>query len=153
MRAILTAFTALLIATSAFADDMEERRKAAVSYLNSPAQQKAIDAMFSADQMIALLKAQVPTATDEQLEIAGRIASEELNAVRGRLEEVMLEAAIKKFTLEELVALDEFYRSPIGESVMLKMADFMQQTMIAMSPDMQRMQANIARRVRTEVFK
>ena len=153
MRALLTALTAVLIATSAFADDEAERRKAAISYLNSPAQQKAIDAMFSADQMIALLKAQVPTATDKQLEVAGRIASEELNAVRGRLEEVMLEAAIQKFTLEELVALDEFYRSPIGESVMLKMADFMQQTMVAMSPDMQRMQANIARRVRTEVFK
>ncbi len=43
--------------------------------------------------------------------------------------------------------------TPEGESVMLKMPGFMQTYMQQMTPDMTRMQRNIANRVRTEVLK
>ena len=153
MKFLATCLAAALIATSSMADDRAARTAAAESYLNSPAQQKMIDAMFAPDQMMGMLRMQIPDASEAQLNTMSRIISEELAAIRDRMEEVMLAAAVEDFTLEELQALDAFYRSPAGESVMLKMPGFMQTYMQEMTPDMTEMQRKIATRVRNEVLK
>lgn len=153
MRFLTTCVVAALIATSAFADDMEERRAAAKSYLESPAQQKMIDAMFSPDQMVAMLKAQMPTVSQDKLDAVAKIVSEELNSIRPKMEEVMLEAAVEQFTTEELEAMDEFYRSEMGEAVMLKMPGFMQSYTSQMGEDMGQMQQRIMQRVMQEMSK
>ncbi len=152
MKFLTTMIAAALFATASFADDLAERRVAAASYLQSPAQQKMIDAMFAPDQMLGLLKAQAPNLTAEQLDAVAKIVSEELATIRTNMEKVMVDVAVDQFTLEELKALDAFYRSEVGEAVMLKMPGFMQNYMSGMGPDMARMQQNIGRRVATEVL-
>jgi len=49
--------------------------------------------------------------------------------------------------LEEIEALDAFYRSPVGSSVMQKMPQFMQASMGQLGPDMMQMQQRIQQRV------
>ena len=154
MRLAIICLAAILFATSVIAqDDMAVRRAAAESFLKSPAQQRAIDAMFSTEQMVSMLRAQIPNATQQQIDTVAKIVSEELQAIRARMETVMLGSAVESFTTDELKAMDDFYRSPMGEAVMFKMPAFMQANMVAMAPDMQRMQANIGRRVREALAK
>lgn len=141
----------IALALPTHADD-EALRDAALSYINSDAQQKAMDQMLSADQIMGMMRAQVPGATEEQLSAVSKIVEQELGTIREKMEAAMVDAAVDTFSLEEIKALDEFYRSDIGSSVMIKMPVFMQSSMGALGPDMVAMQGRIQSRVLKEVM-
>ena len=151
MRTAACALIALTIAWTALADDPASRRAAAETYVQSPGQQAAIEQMLSADQMLALMRAQIPEATDEQLQGIAKIAGEELGSLRAPMETAMIEAAVETLTLEEIEALDAFYRTPVGASVMSKMPVFMQTAMVRIAPEMQAAQMRILERAAAEV--
>lgn len=130
-------------------DNADALRDAATRYVENPVQQRMMDDMLSADALVAQMRAMMPELSDEQLEIIGQIGAEEMAAVRPELEVAMIEAAVETFTLEEIVALEEFYSTPVGASVMGKMQPFMQSAMTQMAPAMQAAQAGIMSRVVT----
>lgn len=146
-RHLIAALILALPALSASAQDsQEDLRAAAESYIESPAQQQVIDRLLSADNIVAQARASRPDLPDAVLEQLGTIASEELGAIRGDLENAMIEAAMETFTLAEIQALDAFYRTEEGSSVLLKTQDFMQSAMVRVGPRLQQAQQAIGQR-------
>jgi len=142
----------LLSAPAALADEMEERRAAATAYVDNPVQQKMLDEMLSAEAMVTQMRATLPPNVSdalqpEQIQTMARIASEELADLRPAMQTAMIEAAAQTFTTAELEALDAFYSSPEGASVMGKMQPFMQTFYTGLGGDMQAAQMRIIRRV------
>lgn len=151
MIRIFLTVVAVALATSVAADDMADRRVAAQSYIQSPTQQATIKQMLSADQMLALMRAQFPNIDEEELQAVAPIIAEEFDGVREVIEVTMVDTMVETFTLAEIKALDAFYRSPEGAAVMAKMPGYMQQTMIAMRPALQSAQRRIASRVQAQI--
>jgi len=143
----LAALGLALVLTAPAVADEAAIRAAAESYVNSEAQQAAMDQMLSGDQILGMMRSQVPGATEEQLQTVSKIVEEELAAIRQKMEAAMIDSAVQTFTLEEIEALDAFYRSPVGSSVMQKMPQFMQASMGQLGPDMMQMQQRIQQRV------
>jgi len=127
-------------------DDPEGLREAARSYIQSPAQQAVIDRLLSADGIVAQTRQARPDLPEEVVSQLGQIASEELSAIRDDLESAMVEAAAETFTLAEIQALDAFYRTEEGSSVLLKTQTFMQAAMEDVAPDLQAAQQQIMQR-------
>ena len=138
-------------ASQAAPADLEVRREAARSYIASAPQQQMLDQLLSADVLTAQLKAQFPQLAAEQIEVISRVGSETMAEVRPQMEAAMVDAAAQTFTVEEIKALDAFYRTPEGTAVMSKMQPFMQSAMRSMAPAMQQAQAAIAQRVQQEL--
>lgn len=120
---------------------------AAESYISSPSQQDMIDRLLSPDSIRAQISSARPDIPVDLLVEVGKIASEELLAVRPQLEKSMVDAAVETFTLEEIEALDAFYRTPEGQSVLIKNATFMQTAMNSIAPEMRQVQQEIFTRV------
>jgi hypothetical protein len=126
-------------------------REAVERYVQNPVQQQMMDDMLSADAMIAQMRAMMPQLTEEQLQVVGRIGSEEMAGLRPALEAAMVSAAVDTFSLEEILALEAFYNTPEGASVMAKMQPFMASAMGRIGPEMQEAQIRIGQRVMTEL--
>lgn len=120
---------------------------AAEAYISSPSQQNMIDRLLSPDSIRAQISNARPDIPVDLLVEVGKIASEELNAVRPQLEKAMVDAAVETFTLAEIEALDAFYRTPEGQSVLVKNATFMQTAMNSIAPEMRDVQQEIFTRV------
>lgn len=151
-RLLLPAFCGLALSLAAPAGAQDDALREAVErYVANPIQQRMMDEMLSADAMIAQMRAMIPQLTEEQLSIVGRIGAEEMAALRPDLEAAMVTAAIETFTLEEVEALEAFYNTEEGASVMSKMQPFMATTMTLVGPQMQAAQARIGQRVMTEL--
>jgi hypothetical protein len=114
-------------------------------------QQRMLDEMLSADAMVDQMRAVLPQATEEELQAIATIAAEELAALRPDLESAMIEASVATFTLEEIEALEAFYNTPEGASVMSKMQPFMAMSMGMIGPQMMEAQMRIGQRVMTEL--
>jgi hypothetical protein len=127
-------------------DNPEALREAAVAYIGSPAQQSVIDRLLSADNIVAQARASRPDLPQSLIDELGIIASEELGSIRIDLEAAMIDAAAETFTLNEIQALDAFYRTDEGASVLLKTQDFMQAAMQRVGPKLQEAQQAIGRR-------
>lgn len=154
MTRITTALSlALLVFSSpAFAqDDPDEMRAAAVSYVESPAQQAVIDRLLSSDGLVRQMRASRPDLSEEVVDEVGQIATEELDKVRDPLQEAMVTAAMETYTLAEIEALDEFYRSELGASILLKTQDFMKVAMQSVGADLQTAQQSIMTRANAAI--
>jgi hypothetical protein len=126
-------------------------REAVQSFVDNPVQQQMMDDMLSADAMITQMHAMMPQLTEEQLQVVGRIGSEEMETLRPALEAAMVSAAVETFSLEEILALEAFYNTPEGASVMAKMQPYMASAMGAIGPEMQEAQMRIGTRLMTEL--
>jgi hypothetical protein len=152
MRRTLLSLT-LALATALPATAQDDALRAAVErYITNPVQQQMMDDMLSADAMVDQMRAFAPQLTEEQLQIVGRISAEELATLRPDLEAAMIEAAIATFTLPEIEALEAFYNTPEGASVMTKMQPFMAQAMGRVGPQMMAVQGRIGQRITTELL-
>jgi hypothetical protein len=144
---------AFALATALPATAQDDALRAAVErYIDNPVQQGMMDDMLSADAMVDQMRAIAPQLTEEQLQIVGRISAEELSTLRPDLEAAMIEAAITTFTLPEIEALEAFYNTPEGASVMAKMQPYMAQAMGRIGPQMMQAQTRIGQRVMTELM-
>jgi hypothetical protein len=150
-RTLIPLALALAAALPAAAQD-DALRAAVERYINNPVQQQMLEDMLSADAMVDQMRAVAPQLTEEQLQIVGRISAEELAAIRPDLEAAMIEAAIATFTLPEIEALEAFYNTPEGASVMTKMQPFMAEAMGRVGPQMMQAQGRIGQRITTELF-
>jgi hypothetical protein len=148
---LLSLTLALATALPATAQD-DALRTAVERYVTNPVQQRMLDDMLSADAMVDQMRAVAPQLTEEQLQIVARISAEEMAVLRPDLETAMIEAAITTFTLAEIEALEAFYATPEGASVMAKMQPFMAQAMGRVGPQMMQVQARIGQRVMTELM-
>lgn len=143
----------LALATTRPASAQDDALRAAVDrYITNPVQQRMMDDMLSADAMIDQMRAMAPQLTEDQLQIVGRISAEELAMLRPDLEAAMIEAAIATFTLAEIEALETFYTTPEGASVMAKMQPFMAQAMGRMGPQMVAAQSRIGQRIMSDLM-
>lgn len=150
-RALLILALATAPALPAFAQDTAALREAAERYIRNPVQQRMMDEMLSADAMVAQMRAMVPQLTEEQAQLVARITSEEMAVLRPDLEAAMIDASVETFTLEEIEALEAFYSTPVGASVMSKMQPFMATAMGMIAPEMQQVQMRIGQRIMTEL--
>lgn len=148
----LAAALATLLALPLQAQD-DALRAAAERYIQNPVQQGMLDDMLSADAFITQMRAVLPDMTEDQLVIVGQIGAEEMGAVRSDLEAAMVDAAVATFTLDEIEALEAFYSTPLGASVMSKMQPFMDVAMQSAAPAMQSMQLRISERVMQELMR
>lgn len=117
--------------------------EAARSYVASPGEQAMITELLSPQAVVAQIQQASPGMPAEVAQIIGGIAAEELGAVRAPLETAMIQAAAQTFTLEEIKALDAFYRTPEGTSVQAKMQPFMAAAMTLATPDLMAAQKKI----------
>ena len=151
-RFFLSLTLAATLASTAFAqDDPDTLRDAAEAYVNNPIQQKMIDDMLSPDMVMAQMAALTQGMPQDQIETISNIVAEEVTAIRPAMEAAMIDGAAATFTLEEINALNDFYASEIGASVMGKMTPFMQSYMASLGPDLQQMQQNIMQRAMNEM--
>ncbi|OSP56602.1 DUF2059 domain-containing protein [Pseudoruegeria sp. SK021] len=127
-------------------EDMAALRAAAESYISSPGQQAMIDRLLSPETVVEQVRSSSPDLPPELVVEIGTIASEELVTVREPLEDAMVEAAAETFTLDELQALDAFYRTPEGLGVLDKMQPFMAAAMSLVGPELQAAQQRIMQR-------
>ncbi|WP_170578301.1 DUF2059 domain-containing protein [Ruegeria arenilitoris] len=123
---------------SALAADNQALAK---EYVKLPDVQLMMDNMFSPEGMAAQVAATLPpgvTVTEDQLQRIGVVMSGAMQSLRPKLEQQMIDSSADLFSAEELSALIDFYGSEHGSAIMGKMQPFMQQTMGALSADMQR---------------
>lgn len=108
------AVISLFCCSSAFAgDDLEERRAAAIRYMNVMPMSKILD-----DSILAMSK-QVP-----EEKRASYVASMKGMINAESLESIALDAMLRTFTVEELNALADFYGSAVGRSAMAKFGEY-----------------------------
>ena len=152
MLKLISAFACLFLATAALAQDAREDRVAAAErYVKSEGQQRMLDQMLSPQVLAAQLAAQFPQIPISKRDELAAIASEEISKIRPSMEAAIVEAAVEVLTAPEIAALDAFYRTPEGASVLTKMQPFMQSAFRAMGPAMREAQGAIARRAQTLV--
>jgi hypothetical protein len=149
--ALPIAFAAATFAALPLHAQDADLREAVERYVQNPVQQRMMDEMLSADAMIAQMRAMMPQLSEEQVQAVGRIGAEEMAELRPDLEAAMVDAAVEIFSMEEILALEAFYNTPEGASVMSKMQPFMAGAMTRIGPQMQAAQIRIGQRVMTEL--
>ena len=156
MRRVVSFLAVVMFATlttAAPASAQDDALRAAVErYINNPVQQQMMDNLLSADAMVDQVRAVAPQLTEEQLRAVATISAEELSILRPDLEAAMIEAAIGTFTLPEIEALEAFYNTPEGASVMTKMQPYMAQVMGGIGPQLMEAQTRIGQRIMTELM-
>ncbi len=119
---------------------------AAEAYVAGEAQQALIDALISPEAILAQIEAATPDLPPQLTETVARIASEEMAALRPRLEAAMIESATETFSLDEIRALSAFFGTPEGRGILLKMQPFIEDAMARVSPDIRAAQGVILQR-------
>jgi hypothetical protein len=150
---MLRAFAPLTLAALVFAsapalaDSEAARRAAALSYTESPPVAEMFDQMLSPARFTAGVKEANPDLTEAQVATVARIAEQEMAASRPVFVELMVEAMVPIFTAAEIEALDRFYRTPEGASVMTKMQPFMQSYLERAAPVIHEADQRMRRRI------
>lgn len=137
-RILTTAAVVFTLAQTAIASDTEIL---AEQYVNMPEVQQMMDDMFSPENSAKQIASSLPpniTLTDDQMERIGILMSEAMNELRPKMTNQMIESSARIFSADELSALIDFYGSEHGAAIMTKMQPFMQETMGALSADLQR---------------
>ena len=147
MKLLKIAPFVICMATTAQAQDDLALREAALRYVNDPVQQEMMDAMSTPEAFIAQLRATLPNASQEELDLAAEILAEEITTLRPVMEAAMVEAAVTNFSLEEITALNAFYATPEGASVMRKMQGFMAAFWEMVGLDLQQTQMRAGARI------
>ncbi|MCA8879508.1 MAG: DUF2059 domain-containing protein [Rhodobacteraceae bacterium] len=119
---------------------------AARAYVASPGQQALIDSLLSPEAILAQINAASPDLPPKLTGLVSRIASDELESLRPKLEAAMVDSAVKTFTLDEIHALDVFYNTPEGRSILLKMQPFLEDALAQVAPEIRAAQDVILQR-------
>lgn len=151
IRLLLTA-TLLTFGTQAFAqDDLAARQAAAERYISSPSQQDMISAMFSPEAVLGQMQAGAGAMTPEQVQVAGKIVAEELDKVRPLIENALIKAVAETFSLQQIEAVDAFYRTPEGAAVLRKTQPMMGNFWNRVGPVLRESQKNTNERLKREL--
>ncbi|MEP5759618.1 MAG: DUF2059 domain-containing protein [Litoreibacter sp.] len=148
MKILLPLFLCVSLTSPTFAQD-EALRAAATGYIDTPVQQELMNQILSPESMITQLRAR--GLPEDKATAAAAIISDETNSIRDELREAMINGLAENFSLEEIIALTEFYSSPVGASAIAKLQPYMTQTMTTLTPSLQAMQERIQQRLRTEL--
>ncbi len=152
MIRFLLLMSALLLAGPAVAQDDEAARiTAAERYIASPSQQDMISAMFSPEAVLGQMQAGGGGMTPEQVEIASKIVSEEIGKVRPLIENALIKAVAETFSLEQIEAVDTFYRTPEGAAVLRKTQPMMGNFWNRVGPVIRQSQKNTNERLKREL--
>ncbi len=140
----------LSLASGALAQD--DLRAAAERYVRLPAVQQVLDFVLGPNFLQPILA----MAGGDQIEAAKRdriiaIATEEMARARPAMENAMIEAAAKVFTLPELEVMVAFYGSEVGASTLAKTQMFSQAYLAAMTDNLARLQIAVENRIQLEV--
>lgn len=119
---------------------------AARAYVASPGQQALIDSLLSPEAILAQINAASPDLPPKLTDLVSRIASDELESLRPKLEAAMVDSAVRTFTLDEIRALDVFYNTPEGRSILLKMQPFLEDALAQVAPEIRAAQDVILER-------
>jgi hypothetical protein len=102
-------------------------------------------------QMMPAMLAQVrkthPEITDAQMQGLTDAVTDSMNEYMPKMIDAMIPVYADTFSTEELTKLDEFYESPVGQSILAKMPVAMQKATPVMMQLMPDMQADIVRRM------
>lgn len=143
---------ASLVAAFAMPLAAQDTRSLAEDYATLPAVQAMVDDMFSAEAMAAQFRAGLPPTvpiTEAQIAEVGALLATQMEALRPRLSEVMVETSADLFTAEELEALIAFYSTDVGASVLGKSQNMMTDVMGQLGPDMLALQQTIMPEIAT----
>ena len=97
--------------------------------------------------MMAQMRKSQPNITDAEFQAATEAVSESTGDFLKKLTEASIPVYADIFTVEELTKMDEFYETPVGQSIMAKAPQATQKlmpTVIALMPEFQ---ADIAKRM------
>ncbi|MCK0166568.1 DUF2059 domain-containing protein [Jannaschia sp. S6380] len=107
-------------------------------YVMLPANHAMMDQMLGADTLAAQFAASLPPQVDlrpETMAEVGVLMEETMAPLRPRMEELMVEGAAETFSEAELRALINFYSTPEGEGVLMKMQPYFTRTMGELTPE------------------
>lgn len=113
-------------------------RGLARDYVMLPANQAMMDEMLGADAMTAQFAAGLPPNVElrpETLDRVGALIAETVASLRPRMEELMIAGAAETFSEGELRALTDFYSTPEGKGIMLKMQPYFARVMGQLTPE------------------
>jgi hypothetical protein len=97
--------------------------------------------------MMAQMRKTQPNITDAEFQAATEAVSESTNEFLKKVTEASIPVYADIFTVEELTKMDEFYETPVGQSIMAKAPLATQKlmpTVMALMPDFQ---ADVAKRI------
>ncbi|MEO1491714.1 MAG: DUF2059 domain-containing protein [Pseudomonadota bacterium] len=152
MIRILFLTSLLLCGGPAFAqDDAAARFEAAERYIASPSQQDMITAMFSPEAVLGQMQAGGGGMTPEQLQVASKIVTEEIGKVRPLIENALIKAVAETFSLDQIEAVDAFYRTPEGAAVLRKTQPMMGNFWNRVGPVLRQSQRNTNERLKREL--
>ncbi len=142
--------TVVVTATVASAD--ERKRIAAESYINSSGVQASFDQLLGKDVIKSFFSGdeKIDNLSDGQKRKLATIAEEEIAAIRPEVEEVVVEALIAQFSLEEIEMLAEFYSSEVGRSIQSKMGNYMIEANNQLAPLVRQLVKALEKRVNEE---
>ncbi len=102
-------------------------------------------------QMMPIMTQQMqktqPGLTDAQMKDVSDAVTASMDEYMPKMTEAMIPVYAETFSTEELTKLDEFYESPIGQSILAKTPQAMQKMMPVMMQMMPQMQADIKTRI------
>jgi len=101
--------------------------------------------------MLQQIKKSHPEMTDAQMQGVTDAVVESMDEYMPKMTDAMVPVYADTFTTDELTKLDEFYESPVGQSILAKMPAAMQKMMPTMMQIMPEMQADIMKRVCTKI--
>ena len=147
-RLLLFAIIATSLSTSPVAaQSIPKLREAAKLLVESPGQQLAVDEFLSSDAMLSQIEMLAPDLTDDQATEIEEIVDQEFAAVRAQVEQSMENAFAHLFTLEEIAALDAFYRTDEGAAIAQKMQIFESNLFVELGSALEDTRAKILERV------
>jgi hypothetical protein len=97
--------------------------------------------------MMAQMRKSQPDITDEEFEAATEAVSESTTDFLKKVTEASIPVYADIFTVEELTMMDEFYETPIGQSIMAKAPQATQKLMPTVMALMPEYQADIKKRM------
>lgn len=101
--------------------------------------------------MLQQIRKAHPEMTDVQMQGVTDAVTESMDEFMPKMTDAMVPVYADTFTTDELTKLDEFYESPVGQSILAKMPVAMQKMMPVMMQMMPDMQADIIKRVCTKI--
>ena len=107
------------------------------------------------DQMTPAMMAQMrktqPNITDAEFQAATEAVSESTNEFLKKVTEASIPVYADIFTVEELTKMDEFYETPVGQSIMAKVPEASQKLMPVVMTLMPEFQADVAKRMCSKI--
>jgi hypothetical protein len=97
--------------------------------------------------MMAQMRKSQPNITDEEFQAATEAVSESTTEFLKKVTEASIPVYADIFTVEELTKMDEFYETPIGQSIMAKAPQATQKLMPTVMALMPEYQADIKKRM------